>query len=253
MEKIKLETKHNEVVFKTSNLEEMKGMYTAKRVLKTWNEDFIDEDTGETVSIERNEILLDKGTLLDSHNLQTIDFYFRAGDITEVEVSNQKRSGLFGDNLTYTWCVGAVINGKKKNIFLYANSVYKALEISNDFLEQSYSGRFGISAIKELDSAMLITDVSQEIEGELKFYRIEVEIEKEEQSYIREFIVKALDAENGKALIQVFLTKKFEKENDKEEFHLILQSAKVIPCEAVIDESFCLNYLEDGEAHESIS
>ena len=43
----------------------MLNMYLAKRVLKTWEESFIDEDTGETVTIERNEILFDRGTLID--------------------------------------------------------------------------------------------------------------------------------------------------------------------------------------------
>ena len=36
----------------------------AARVLKTWHEDFVDEDTGEVVSIERNEIVLDRDTFL---------------------------------------------------------------------------------------------------------------------------------------------------------------------------------------------
>jgi hypothetical protein len=35
----------------------------AARVLNTWHEDFVDEDTGEVVSIERNEIILDRDTL----------------------------------------------------------------------------------------------------------------------------------------------------------------------------------------------
>ena len=35
----------------------------AARVLKTWHEDFVDEDTGEVISIERNEIIIDRDTL----------------------------------------------------------------------------------------------------------------------------------------------------------------------------------------------
>ena len=34
------------------------------RVLKTWHEDFVDEDTGEVVSIERNEIIIDRETVI---------------------------------------------------------------------------------------------------------------------------------------------------------------------------------------------
>ena len=248
----KLQTRHEEIVFKTSDLEEMKGKFIASRLLRSWKEDFVDEDTGETVSIERNEILLDKGTVIDSNVLSSINFYLSLGDITEVEVSNQKRDGIYADEYyTSAWCVTAIIAGKKKNIFLYANSVFIALEIARDFIEQKYPGRFGIATVKELSNATLITNISQETEGELKFYRIGVEIEKGESSYEREYIVKCIDAEVGKALIEAFLKTKFEKENDDEEFILTLISAKVVPCEAVIDESFCLKYLEteNGKTH----
>jgi DNA-directed RNA polymerase subunit beta len=44
----------------------------AARVLKTWIEDFVDEDTGEVVSIERNEILLDRETILEEHHIDLI-------------------------------------------------------------------------------------------------------------------------------------------------------------------------------------
>lgn len=44
----------------------------AARVLNTWHEDFVDEDTGEVVSIERNEIVLDRDTILDKDNVEEI-------------------------------------------------------------------------------------------------------------------------------------------------------------------------------------
>ncbi|HUH75233.1 MAG TPA: DNA-directed RNA polymerase subunit beta [Chitinophagales bacterium] len=47
------------------SLEKCVGRKLAARVLKTWNEDFVDEDTGEVVSIERNEILVERDTYLD--------------------------------------------------------------------------------------------------------------------------------------------------------------------------------------------
>ncbi|MEC9065283.1 MAG: DNA-directed RNA polymerase subunit beta [Bacteroidota bacterium] len=44
----------------------------AARVLKTWHEDFVDEDTGEVISIERNEILIDRDTLIDKDHIDQI-------------------------------------------------------------------------------------------------------------------------------------------------------------------------------------
>ena len=57
-----IETRKTEIRYVTSDPKKMLNMYLAKRVLKTWEESFIDEDTGETVTIERNEILFDRGT-----------------------------------------------------------------------------------------------------------------------------------------------------------------------------------------------
>ena len=39
---------------------------------KTWHEDFVDEDTGEVISIERNEIIIDRETLLKKSTLELI-------------------------------------------------------------------------------------------------------------------------------------------------------------------------------------
>ena len=48
------------------------GSKLAARVLKTWNEDFVDEDTGEVVYIERNQIIVDRETILDENNIDDI-------------------------------------------------------------------------------------------------------------------------------------------------------------------------------------
>ena len=44
----------------------------AARVLKTWHEDFVDEDTGEVISIERNEIIIDRDTILEKEHIEMI-------------------------------------------------------------------------------------------------------------------------------------------------------------------------------------
>ena len=48
------------------------GRKLAARVLKSWVEDFVDEDTGEVVSIERNEVILDRDTLLEKEHIDLI-------------------------------------------------------------------------------------------------------------------------------------------------------------------------------------
>ena len=55
-----------------ANLKKMVGQRLAARVLKTWVEDFVDEDTGEVVSIERNEIIIDRETVLEESHIEDI-------------------------------------------------------------------------------------------------------------------------------------------------------------------------------------
>ena len=55
-----------------NNLKKYQGQRLAARVLKSWVEDFVDEDTGEVVSIERNEVILDRETILDEQNIDEI-------------------------------------------------------------------------------------------------------------------------------------------------------------------------------------
>ena len=61
-----------EIKVSKTGLKKYIGRRLAARVLNTWHEDFVDEDTGEVVSIERNEIILDRDTVLDEDNIQEI-------------------------------------------------------------------------------------------------------------------------------------------------------------------------------------
>ncbi len=61
-----------EVKVNKTSLKQVRGCKLAARLLKSWNEDFVDEDTGEVVSIERNEIIMDRGTEITEDNLMDI-------------------------------------------------------------------------------------------------------------------------------------------------------------------------------------
>ena len=61
-----------EIKVSKANLKKYYGRKLAARVLNTWHEDFVDEDTGEVVSIERNEIVLDRDTEIDKDNVLEI-------------------------------------------------------------------------------------------------------------------------------------------------------------------------------------
>ena len=58
-----------EVKVNKSSLKKVIGKRLAARVLKSWNEDFVDEDTGEVVSIERNEVIMERETEITDDNV----------------------------------------------------------------------------------------------------------------------------------------------------------------------------------------
>jgi len=62
----------DEVKVTKANMKDSVGRKLAARVLKTWVEDFVDEDTGEVVSIERNEVLIDRETVIEEHHVDQI-------------------------------------------------------------------------------------------------------------------------------------------------------------------------------------
>ena len=61
-----------EVKVNKKNIKAAIGRKLAARVLKSWNEDFVDEDTGEVVSIERNEVIMERETEITKENMEEI-------------------------------------------------------------------------------------------------------------------------------------------------------------------------------------
>jgi len=78
----------DEVKADKKSLEKYAGKKLGARVLRSWVEDFVDEDTGEVVSIERNEIMLERDSILDEANIETIvDMGVKSVFVQKEEVS----------------------------------------------------------------------------------------------------------------------------------------------------------------------
>ena len=61
-----------EIKVTKAGLKKILGRKLAARVLNTWHEDFVDEDTGEVISIERNEIIIDRDTVVEKTHIDLI-------------------------------------------------------------------------------------------------------------------------------------------------------------------------------------
>lgn len=154
-----IETRKTEIRYVTNDPKKMLGKWVARRAFKTWSEDFVDESTGKVVSIERHEIILERGTYISQDVLCTINFMMQEGSLKEVEVSNQNRQGMLLDNHSLLpYKAIAKIDGKRKSFLLYANSVANALVILVDYIELHYKGGFEITDIKEMEYCVVIID-----------------------------------------------------------------------------------------------
>lgn len=244
-----MKTKHEENIKTTSEISEMKGFYLAERLFRKWTEDFVDEDNGEVVTIERREIILEKGTLLDVNNLTEINFLLQSGDITEVSVSDQKRECKIHIRYVSLWAVNIDLSGKGKNIYLYANSIDTAIKVASDYAEQAYKGYYSIKGAKEIGYGNLLTqeveeETEDEDEKEDEVYKIEIEITEKDEASKNIFILKACDAENAKSKVGSYITFLRVKEEKEVDFELKIISAKTIPCNYIIEPEFSKKYIE---------
>lgn len=77
-------------VTETNKPEEMLHKYLAEHAVKTWTENFIDQDTGEKVPVERNEVIFDRGTYIDESFLPKIMFSIQSEELKTVKVCENK-------------------------------------------------------------------------------------------------------------------------------------------------------------------
>lgn len=154
------QTRENEVIIKTLDPSQMMGLYIKKTVCKKWTEDFIDEDTNETVSIERSVILHKAGTYVDQKTQQEINFDIIEGSITEpVELSNQSRTGLYNEMYGLRpWLAKVKYNDKAHKFLLKAKNIEHCIDIIRDYMETRVSGVFSILQIGTSDNAVFIDD-----------------------------------------------------------------------------------------------
>lgn len=273
------ETRKTEQRYVTSDPKKMLNMYLAKRVLKTWTEDFVDESTGEVVSIERNEVLFERGTLIDQDTLAQIRFSMEADGIKEVEVSNQKRIAFENENkCLYPYIAQAQIDDKKYKFLLYATGLENVIVILKDYIELNYQSGFTLTMAKEFDSCIILTDnlkerkidsVSEEYldetdsndteeeskPNEKKFYQIETKVTfDDEEERTQTFVVHTFNVDRAMMLISHWLKNKEEEyekhakekgyEYEKKDIHVSIESVKPIPVGRFIPREFSMAYVE---------
>lgn len=270
------QTRKDEVRFRTSDIRRIVGKFLASNVLKTWNEDFIDESTGEVVTIERNEILFERGSYIDDDLAQQINFNIQAEEIKDVEVSNQRRLATPNQRTgLYPFKVSARIGTKRHNFILQAQDATKAIEVATDYIELNFRNSFDITDIKLMDNVVILNDRlrkaveakeggneegaepddGEETRDDTKYYKVEAEVaistenEEEPEKKPYDFIVRTKDVDTAKVVITAWINAKVKErtERDGDERKLVdlsILSASPFACNAIIDKAFCLAYRE---------
>ena len=254
--KEKIETKKDEVRYTTSDPKRILNRFLVKDVFRKWTENFFDKDTGEVCSIERSELLFERGSYLDKETISRIMFYMQEGSITEVEVSNQKRMGIETVNYSmFPYMVQCICIEKKRKYMLMAQNIRNVMEIMNDYLELKTNGAFRLVQIKECEYTRFITDrfstvpldetaklaaefpdlyseeerkvifgIDNDKEADVKFYDIKAKIVEKDSSgekcfeSISSFLVKTYTADRAIMLIRKWIDNEREKRirEDKE-------------------------------------
>lgn len=152
----KVETRHLYLETETSDPRDMYGKYLAKPIVKTWKEQFIDQDTKEQVEVERRELLMESGTFIGKDVLAKIQFFMQADGIESVTVSNQRREGSLRPNSALRSYVVQMVWGETpRKILLRAQDINQAIEIANDFSELHSTQPFGFTAVKEVQGFII--------------------------------------------------------------------------------------------------
>lgn len=273
----RIETRKDEIRYRTDDTRRMVGKFFASNVFKTWYEDVLDSDTGEVISIERNNLLFEVGKYIDEETAQSISFHIQCGDITDVEVSNQRRIARPDKRYSLLpFKATAVIGNKRKSFILQAQSATLAIEVVTDFIELNFTSRFVVDSVKAMPGCIILNDrfrrAVEEVEGgneageetpdgeeardDTKYYRIEADIvakreddEDEPRPSSYDFIVKTRDIDTAKAVITAWLNTQLKKEAEKEgrgitAFEVSLTSASPFNLNAIIPYAFCAAYKE---------
>lgn len=234
----KVETRKDEIRYVTDDPKRMLDKYLTKRVIQKWTEDFIDEDTGKIVQIERSQVLFEAGRRIDQNLLQQLTFHLQAGDIKEVEVSNQNRRAWEYDCSTLRpWLVQALIGEKKVKMLMYAVSVANVLEIAKDYIELHHAGSFRLNMVKEIDTNVILEDNFNKAKAELAdkeraFKKGEIDYEE----YTAAQAAADEEQHQEKKFYQLELKVTYEKENlEDDTWNFIVHTADTDRAMMVID------------------
>ena len=143
--------------FTTDLPEMMVGMYAAEDIRRHWTEEVVDEDAGEVIPVDRSELVLERGTLIDADVASRLAFHLQAGDIKEVAVTDVQRTArLYERGSFLPWKVTFAVGTKTETLILYARSLDDASAIAKDYIERTRKGYFVLQTVTSFKECIVI-------------------------------------------------------------------------------------------------
>ncbi|MBQ6069985.1 MAG: hypothetical protein IJK84_10830 [Bacteroidales bacterium] len=259
--------KNKEVIVTVHSTEELQAVdrkvfrYTAEPVVKKYIEDFLDNDTGEVVSCERNELIFERGRALSPDDFSILLFHLQCEDVTEVKLSDvQRRGNVVGGCHFRLWAVKAC-GIKKLKMLLRADNALLAYEVAKDYIELNYEGTFTIEGIKTYNDCYVIEpekdDGKRNISADRWWYIVEVESLQQDPGVepvslgTGRFVVFAENVESANAIIGRYMAEnKAKKGETVNNVILRTKSASVISCNVVVPAEFCFAYTKRNEENQ---
>ncbi len=160
-----------EVKVNKKNLNASIGRILAANIMKSWYEDYADEDTGEVVSIERNDVIIERGTIISEEN---IDQILDSGAATILLSKDEENSGKY--SIIFNTLAKDSSNSEKEAVYyIYrqlrnadpadeasAREVIQNLFFSDKRYDLGEVGRYRINKKLNLDTDMDVRILTKE-------------------------------------------------------------------------------------------
>ena len=255
-------------VTRTADEKTMLGKYIAEDVYERWTEDFIDEDTKETVSVERKQKLFERGKLLDKNLISEVKFAIQAEQIKDIAVTDTPYNAMrfcpyrlapWEVNITVTTSMSAM---EKYQYLVRAQSVEKAIEVAIEYagLYRCLSGWVVVKQVKHCDYRV-IEDSDECIpenapynaESDYDYYKVTVQsrffcdldddVEKTNHTYI----IKAQDVGEAKERITDFCKKQWEEMLKNPRNSFVVLKGQPYDTDGIVPLSYCELYKEEQD------
>jgi len=255
----KIQTRKDEVIITINTTEDVyraSGKFFHVAACKNWQEDFVDESTGEVVTIDRKEVLYDRGTEITVDVYSSLLFHFQSGDLKSIEVSNQRRASyerVYGKQVYVA--VAEVGPKAKKHKFLFsASSIPVSIEILKDYIELNFTGGYRIVSIKEFKTSTVLEDNLKEVHeidpaeddvlNDDKFYQITAAITNADGfEFNINVVVKTQELDKALLILNQYL----KENNNGEEVSTKLEEAKLLTVDYIIEDEFVTAYEKNNE------